>query len=624
MPVAAGLIRTDAAAYTTPSVMTRTLRIANASGYWGDDPEALARQVQDGPVDYVTLDFLSEITMVILQRQQARDASLGYAYDFVRMLAPLLPEIERRGVRIVANAGGINVGACAERIAEKAAEQHVRTRLGVVSGDDLMPRLDEIVRAGVPLENLDDGRPFAEVRRDVVAANAYLGGWPIAVALAGGASIVVTGRTTDAALTLGPLVHELGWAWDDFDKLAAGTVAGHVLECGAQATGGNITDWQSVPMERVGYPIAEASADGSFVVTKHAGTGGRVSRATVVEQLLYEIGDPAAYLTPDVTVDLRGLDVRAEGPDRVLVTGAAGTPPPDQLKVTVVHRAGWRAVGTALLCGPDIRQKAERLAGMILDRVGRDLVEIRVDVVGDRSCWGESGPDREPNEGVLRVAVRDHDRSRVERFAQAMMGFALQGPPGIGIFGGRPDVQPAYGYWPTLVPREVVAPRIEVRDADGRVIDRSDSPVPSVPTQRMSAVPKSRSVATGAAHGGATERVALRRIAFARSGDKGAHANVGVAARSAAAHAWLRDALGADVVREHFGSLVRGDAERYELPGLRAFNFVLRDALGGGGTLSLRTDHQGKTLAQSLLGLAVDVPSEVLRQTPADGEGGGA
>jgi hypothetical protein len=602
--------------------MTRTLRIANASGYWGDDPETLTRQVRGGPVDYVTLDFLAEITMVILQRQRARDPALGYAYDFVRMLAPLLGEIEARGVRIVANAGGINVSACADRIAEQAVAQGVGTRLGVVSGDDLMPRLDAIVGAGVPLANLDDGRPFADVRADVVAANAYLGAWPISEALAGGAAVVVTGRTTDAALTLGPLVHEFGWAWDDFDRLAAGTVAGHVIECGAQATGGNLTDWVSVPMRDVGYPIAEAAMDGSFVLTKHAGTGGRVSRATVVEQLLYEIGDPAGYLTPDVTVDMRGLDVRAVGADRVQVTGARGTPPPDQLKVTIVHRAGWRAVGTALLSGPDIRRKAERLAGMILDRVGSGVGETRVDLVGDRSCWGDAAPDREPNEGVLRVAVRDDDRARVERFAQAMMGFALQGPPGIGIFGGRPDVQPAYGYWPTLVPRDLVTSRLEVREADGRVIDRRDVPVPAVPTRPMSEQPRSEPTAGGRGPAAAGERVPLRRIAYARSGDKGAHANVGVAARSKAAEAWLRATLTPDVVARYFGDRVRGGVERFEVPGLGAFNFLLRDALGGGGTLSLRTDHQGKTLGQALLGLEIPVPADVLGATPADGEGG--
>jgi hypothetical protein len=534
----------------------------------------------------------------------------------------VLRELAERAVRVVANAGGTNVAACADRIAAAAAEQGVRTRLGVVSGDDLLARLDEIVDAGVSLTNIDDDRPFATVREEVVAANAYLGAWPIAEALAGGADVVVTGRVTDAALTLGPLVHEHGWAWDDFDKLAAGTVAGHVIECGAQATGGNLTDWSKVPMADVGYPIAETTAAGDVVITKHAGTGGRVSRATIVEQLLYEIGDPSGYLTPDVTVDMRGVEVAVDGPDRVRVTGARGLPPPDQLKVTIVHRAGWRAVGTALLSGPDVRRKAERLADMILDRVGRDFREQRVDLVGDRSCWLDAAPDAEPNEGVLRIAVRDDDRGRVERFAQAMMGFALQGPPGIGIFGGRPDVQRAYGFWPAYVPRELVQPRIEVRD--GTAVRVSTASAPSVPIVPLTA--PSRAAATSSEPRGgrdAPERVPLRRIAYARSGDKGAHANIGVAARSTAAWRWLREGLDAEMVRQYFGAMVRGLVDRYELPGLHAFNFVLRDALGGGGTLSLRTDHQGKTLAQALLELEVDVPASVLAATPPEGEGDG-
>src|SRR6266850_1017750 len=317
--------------------MRGPVRVANASGYWGDDPGALAGQVRGGALDYVTLDFLAEITMVILQRQRARDPRLGYAYDFVAML---------------------------DRI---------------------------------------------------VAANAYLGAWPIAEALGAGAEIVVTGRTTDAALTLGPLVHELGWAWDDWDRLAAGTVAGHVLECGAQATGGNLTAWRKVAPLDVGYPIEEVGADGRFVVTKHRGTGGRVSRATVTEQLLYEIGDPARYLTPDVAADFRGLEVIEAAPDRVAVGGARGTPPTDSLKVTIVYRDGWRAAGLALISGPDVRAKAERLAEMIWHRVG-DVAERRAELVGDRACWGAAAPDVEPNEGVFRAAVRDPDRRKVEAF----------------------------------------------------------------------------------------------------------------------------------------------------------------------------------------------------------------
>ncbi len=600
--------------------MRETLRVANASGYWGDDPGALAGQVRGGALDYVTLDFLAEITMVILQRQRARDPRLGYAYDFVAMLGPVLPEIVQRGIRVVANAGGVHVEACRDRIAEACRTQGLTPALGMVSGDDLLPRLDRLVAAGVPLANLDDGRPLAAIRDRIVAANAYLGAWPIAEALGAGAEIVVTGRTTDAALTLGPLVHELGWAWDDWDRLAAGTVAGHVLECGAQATGGNLTDWRKVAPLDVGYPIAEVAADGRFVVTKHPGTGGRVSRATVTEQLLYEIGDPARYLTPDVSADFRGLEVIDEGRDRVAVGGARGTPPPDSLKVTVVYRDGWRAVGLALISGPDVRAKAERLAEMLWHRVGSEFADRRADLVGYRSCWGAAAPEIEPNEGVFRAAVRDPERSKVERFAHTMLGLALQAPPGLGVFGGRPEVQEAYAYWPALVPRELVVPRIEVVRGESRVVRELTPAPPGVSGAGRPLAPPPEPIDLPE-RGGAGARVRLRRIAYARSGDKGDHANIGVAARSPHAFAFLRGALDAERVRRYFGDLCGGPVERYELPGLRALNFVLRHALGGGGTVSLRPDHQGKTLAQALLSLELDVPASVLASTADEGEG---
>jgi hypothetical protein len=596
----------------------KAVRIANASGYWGDDPEALIRQVRGGDVDYVTLDFLAEITMVILERQRERNPDLGYAYDFVRMLEPVLDDVVKRGIRVIANAGGINVPACAARIAAACRAKQLAPTLGAVHGDDLMPRLDELLVAGVPFEHLDDGRKLASVRGSVVAANAYLGAWPIAEALGDGAQIVVTGRVTDAALTLGPLVHEHGWAWDDWDRLAQGIVAGHVLECGAQATGGNFTDWKGVPPLDVGYPIAEVAADGTFVLTKHAGTGGRVSRGTVTEQLLYEIGDPAAYKTPDVVTDFRALDVAGAGPDRVRVGGAHGLTPTDCLKVTIVYKDGWRATGFALIAGPDVVAKAERMAEMLWHRIGTDFVDRRAELVGYRSCWGAGVPAVEPNEGIFRVAVRDHDKKKIERFSLAMMGFALQGPPGLGVFGGRPDVQEAYGYWPTLVPRDLVRPRVEILQGEERRVRELDAVAPSA---GRASSPTPAAPALAPVPGGSLRRVALRRIAYARSGDKGDHANIGVAARSAAAYAYLRTALSTDLVRARYADLVRGEVERFELPGLRAFNFFLRHALGGGGTLSLRADHQGKTLGQGLLGLELDVPEGVLAATPEDGEG---
>ncbi len=599
--------------------MKSGLRIANAGGYWGDDPEALYRQVKGGPLDYVTMDFLAEITMVILQRQRARDPNAGFAYDFIEQLKPALPVVADRGVTVIVNAGGINPGACADAVAAACKQAGITLPIGVVSGDDLMPHLEELEAAGIALDHMDGGRPYAEIRGRVVAANAYLGAKPVVEALRGGARIIVTGRTTDAALILAPLVHEFGWSFDDWDRLAAGTVAGHILECGAQATGGNFTDWRRVPsMFDVGYPIVEAEPTGEFVVTKHPGTGGLVSKQTVTEQLLYEIGDPHAYLTPDVSADFTALELIEEGADRVRVRHARGAPPPATLKVSIVYQRGYRAVGTALVSGPDAVPKAQRLADMIWHRLGTDFAERRTDFVGGGACWGAAAPAVEPNEVVLRMGVADDDRRKLQRFSKHFLGFALQGPPGLGVFGGRPDVQEALGFWPAVVPRDRMAATVEVRRDDQRTTatvpmaleaaGHGESAVGGRPSTVEGDAPDTE---TRGVDSMGTERVRLGTIAYARSGDKGDHANIGVAARSPAVFTFLRAVLTAERIKQFYSDLVDGPVVRYELPNLLAFNFVLYNALGGGGTLSLRVDHQGKTLAQGLLTMELEVPDEI-------------
>ncbi|MBX3025043.1 DUF1446 domain-containing protein [bacterium] len=596
--------------------MKSVVRIGNASGYWGDDPEALLRQVTGGPLDYVTMDFLAEITMVILQRQRARDPKAGFAYDFIEHLALALPAIAERGVTVIVNAGGINPAGCADAVQAVCRQAGVSLPIGVVAGDDLLPRLDALTAAGASLDHMDGARRYDEIRGRVVAANAYISARPVVEALRRGARIIVTGRTTDAALILAPLVHELGWAWDDWDRLAAGIAAGHILECGAQVSGGNFTDWQRIPsMLDIGYPIAEVRADGEFVVTKHPNTGGMVSERTVTEQLLYEIGDPRAYQTPDVTVDFTSLKLSQEGPDRVRVSAARGVPPPPTLKVSMVYRNGFRAVGTVLLSGPNVIAKGERLAEMVWHRVGTDFADRRTDFIGFNACWGRAAAaDREPNEVVFRIGVVDQDRAKLKRFANHLLGFALQGPPGLGIFGGRPEVQEAFGFWPALVPRELVNATVAV-DGEPPVEVPMTLP-PGRPARDPDPPPE---LAVGPANRGRarTSPVRLGTIAYARSGDKGDHANVGVAARSPEAYAFLRETLSAKRVHAFFRDIVEGPVERYELPNLLAFNFFLRHALGGGGTLSLRVDHQGKTLAQGLLTMELDVPEDVLSSVGA-------
>jgi len=595
--------------------MKSVVRIGNASGYWGDDPEALLRQVSGGPLDYVTMDFLAEITMVILQRQRARDPKAGFAYDFIEHLKLALPAIASSGVTVIVNAGGINPAGCAAAVKALCDEAGVALPIGVVTGDDLLPRLDALEAAGASFDHMDGERRYDEIRGRVVAANAYISARPVVEALRGGARIVITGRTTDAALILAPLVHEFGWAWDDWDRLAAGIAAGHILECGAQVTGGNFTDWQRIPsMLDVGYPIAEVQPDGEFVVTKHPNTGGMVSQRTVTEQLLYEIGDPRAYMTPDVTVDFTSLQLSQEAPDRVRVSNARGLPAPATLKVSMVYRHGWRAVGTVLLSGPNVIAKGEQLAEMVWHRVGTDFADRRTDFIGFNACWGgAAGARPEPNEVVFRLAVADADRVKLKRFANQLLGFALQGPPGLGIFGGRPDVQEAFGFWPALVPRKLVTATVTV---DGGAPVEVPIDLPPGRAARPAAPPDDSAGAEGS-RAARTSLVPLGTIAYARSGDKGDHANVGVAARSPEAYAFLRETLSAKRVHGFFRDIVEGPVERFELPNLLAFNFFLRHALGGGGTLSLRVDHQGKTLAQGLLTLELGVPDDVLASVGA-------
>ncbi len=598
--------------------MKKIVRIANWSGYWGDDPEALYHQVTGGEVDYVTADYLAEITMVILERQRRANPARGFAYDFIHHLRRALPEIAKRGIRVVVNAGGVNVEACREAVAKLCQEAGVSLSIGVVDGGDLFSRIAELRAQGASFEHMDSQAPFDPIAEKLVSAHAYLGARPIAEALRLGAQIVVTGRVTDAAVALGPMIHEFGWAEDDWDRLAAGTVAGHIIECGAQCTGGNYTDFEEVPntgpsgqpnSSWIGFPLVEIDETGEFVVTKHPGTGGLVNVKSVTEQLLYEIGDPRAYLTPDVAADFTSMTLEQVGRDRVRVAGARGFPAPASLKVSAVYIDGFRAVGMVLLSGPKIRAKAAMLAETVWNRVGRDFTDLRSDLIGSNACWLGAAPPIEPNEGILRFAVRDGDRKKLERFSNMLLGFGLQGPPGLGMLGGRPDVQEAYAFWPTLVPRELVTARVEV--THGERLDRLQVPTrlskpttfsaPPAPEPRPAAAPR-----------GPTRRVRLIDIAYARSGDKGDSANIGVAARSPKAFQFLLEALTEERVASYYRELCRGGVLRYDLPNLGAMNFLLRQALGGGGTLSLRVDHQGKTLAQGLLLMELDVPQDVL------------
>jgi len=441
------------------------IRIANGQGFWGDWLDAPIRLVEGGPVDYLTLDYLAEVTMSILQKQRKRDPNLGFAKDFPPLIAHLQDHILKRNIRILANAGGVNPIACAREVRRLAPA----LKVAVVLGDDILDRLDDLVAAGNELRNMDTGEPITLVRDRIQSANVYLGAFPLAEALASGAHIVITGRCADAALALAPMIYEFGWKPDDWDLLASGIIAGHVIECGAQATGGNcLAGWQSTPdFADIGYPLIEAHPGGDMVITKHPGTGGRVNRATVTEQLVYEIADPKRYITPDVIADFTSIRLEDQGSDRVRISGAKGQPRPDMLKASISYHYGWRAVGTLVYSAPDALTKARTADQIVRERLANlqlSFEKIHTEFFGVNACHGHLAPQiAEPAEVQLRIGVRGQDKAAIERFTRELIPLVLSGPPGATGYGeGRPQVKEVIAYWPALVPRETIQPRVEV------------------------------------------------------------------------------------------------------------------------------------------------------------------
>ncbi|MFL5544549.1 MAG: acyclic terpene utilization AtuA family protein [Gemmatimonadaceae bacterium] len=451
--------------------MKELVRVAAGQGFWGDDLDAPRRQVEGGPIDYLMLDYLAEVTMSILQKQKERDPSLGYARDFVGAMEGVLPAVVERGVKVIANAGGVNPLACAAAVKTMADKRGAsgELRIGVVTGDDLLDRLDDLIAQGHALSNMETGEPLASVRDRVLSANAYIGSVPIVDALKKGANVVITGRSTDTALTMAPLRYEFDWAESAWEQLAAGIVAGHIIECGAQCSGGNcLYDWRSIPdLANVGYPIVEAASDGSFVVTKHPATGGRITVPTVTEQLVYEMGDPHSYITPDVIADFTTIRLEQTGENRVRVFAIKGRPPTDKLKVSVAYRAGFKAIGTLVYAWPDALEKAEfadRVLRERLDRLELRFDQVLTEFVGANSTHGAlSGDQRAAPEVQLRVGVRGNDRAAVERFTREIAPLVLNGPPSVtGFAGGRPKVEEIVAYWPALIDKSVVQTRVDI------------------------------------------------------------------------------------------------------------------------------------------------------------------
>ena len=441
------------------------IRIANGQGFWGDWLEAPVQLVEQGPIDYLILDYLAEITMSILQKQKQADPAMGYARDFPPLIGRIARHLVDRNIQVVANAGGVNPVACARAVLAAAPG----VKVAVVTGDDVFPRLDEFLAKGCEMRDMDTGEPLVSIRDRILSANAYTGAFPLAEALATGAHVVIAGRSTDTALALAPMIHRFGWRPEEWDHMAAGTIAGHIVECGAQATGGNCqVDWQSIPdMAGVGYPIVEAEPDGSFVVTKHEGTGGRVHSDTVKEQLLYELGDPRNYLTPDCSANFTSIRLEDVGPDRVRVSGIRGGPRPPSLKLSIAYSAGWKATGTLVYSWPEALEKARAADKVVrerLNRLGLTFDEIHTEFLGAGACHGHLATvPRDPPEVQVRIGVRGPNRRPVDRFTRELIPLVLNGPPGATGFGeGRPPVREIVAYWPALIPREEIETKVEV------------------------------------------------------------------------------------------------------------------------------------------------------------------
>lgn len=596
------------------------IRIGGATGYWGEADLALPQFLAEGDLDFIVFDYLAEITMSIMARAKAADPEKGYATDFVTgIVAPHLQTIADSGVKLISNAGGVNPEACGRAIRQLIEDAGLPLKVAVITGDDLMPKLDQVL-ASEPTE-MFTGEPTPP-REAIASANAYLGAFPIAEALNQGADIVVTGRCVDSAVTLGACIHRFGWQRDDLDLLAAGSLAGHLIECGPQATGGNYTDWHEVAdtLHEVGYPIAEIAEDGAVVMTKPKGTGGCVTTGSVGEQLLYEIGDPAAYYLPDVICDFTQVSLDQIDTECVSVTGARGRGVPAQYKTSMTWADGWRAGMIGFYVGVRAAEKARIFADEAIQRARRklsamgasDYVDVCVEVVGDESCWGDAARYVRSREVAVKVACRHVDRRATDLLMRELTGVGLGAPAGFCVFAGtRPKSSPVIRLFSILADRDLADIQIHIEDDSRSFADSVTG------TEKLvdSGTESIDGEATASAGNDNTElvEVPLERLAWARSGDKGDKANIGVMARKREYFPWISAALTASYVASRFAHFMASpEMDRYELPGLPALNFVLHHALGGGGVASLRNDPQAKGYAQILLDTPVTLPASLL------------
>ncbi|XP_060073298.1 uncharacterized protein LOC132553104 [Ylistrum balloti] len=591
-----------------------TVRIGCSSGFWGDTAVSAPQLIYGGKIDYLVSDYLSEITMSLMTAAKTKNPEMGYAPDFVlASTAPYVKEIKKRGIRVISNAGGTNPEACAVALRDICQKASVDLNIAVVTGDNLMPKCSEINEQGY--KEMFSGCKFPST---VNSMNAYLGAGPIARALDLGADIVITGRCTDSALVLAPLLHKFQWKMDEFDKLAAGSLAGHLIECGAQVTGGIFTDWHKVEnWDNIGFPIVECDADGGIIVTKPAGTGGLVSTATVSEQLLYEIADPAHYFLPDVVCDFTGVNLTDLGENKVLVEGAKGRPPTSDYKVCATYLDGYRCTAVAGVGGPNSKAKAEKTAEAIIKRCKKifaqmkldDFTNVEMEVLGSEQMYGpNSRIPQGSRESVMWLAVHHQQKKALQMFAREIAPAGTGMAPGLtGIVGGRPSVSPVLKLFSYLYPKDQLKLDIHM---NGEYAETFQPQSITTATYNTGSAEPETAESSPLPGGNCTYR--LSDLAYTRSGDKGNSANVGVVARHPSILPYLQQAVTAKVVDEYFGHLfmdrdgpLSSRVQRYDVPGIHGMNFVLHNVLGGGGIASLRCDPQGKAMGQMLLDLEI-------------------
>ena len=594
--------------------MNKSIKIGGASGFWGDSVIATPQLLNGNKLDFIVYDYLAEITMSIMARARAKDSTKGYAVDFVSSVLKLnLKQIAKQKIKILSNAGGVNPVACAEAIRELVKELNLDLNVSVVLGDDLIDKKEQFSKLHIKEMYSNDLFPKEE---KIASINAYLGAFPIAKALSEGADIVITGRSVDSAVTLGACIYTFGWNENDYDKLAAGSLAGHIIECGTQSTGGNFTDWELVSknLHEIGYPIVEVTDNGSFECTKSKDTTGIVSFGTVAEQMLYEIGDPQAYILPDVICDFSNVVIEEIAKDTVKVSGARGYPAPNQYKVCATYADGFRAGHVCSFVGIDAAKKARAFGEAIFERSKMimrmmniaDFDETSIEIIGDNSQYSNKSSNVNNREVVLKFAAKHQDIRAVGIMLKESVGLGLATPPGLsGFVGGRPKPSPIVRLFSFLIDKDQVKVTIdngtsqyEIKNSSSKEFNLNSIKKPSAPnfedaTEKLTDVP-------------------LIRVAYGRSGDKGNKANIGIIARDPKFYPAICNFLDEKVVKDCFSNFLEGSVERYFLPGSNSLNFILNDVLGGGGPASLRNDPQGKAYAQILLDQTIPIPAKLI------------